>query len=666
MAFSTFHFAQGDWLWGLLVIPLVLSCYALFYRRSVPTKLLERYVDRELLPHLLKNPTAKRHSLGLPLFLWSLAWLCGVLAMAGPRWNYTEEQTFRTGQNLVIVLELSQSMNAQDVKPSRVARAREEIQDLLDLSQGAAIGLVAYAAVPHMVTPITDDVRTIRNLLPALDTSLVTVEGNRLKPALQMARAMLDSQAGEKAILVIGDGEFEDTDLDDLAHAAAGAAIYTMGIGTAQGAPVPLATGGWLKDDSGKLRISHLQTQRLEQLASLGHGLYVEANYTDSDTRAILSHLAFKRQLAPVGSHSVRVWQEHFYLPLLVLALLLIPFFRRGSVFPMVILMAVYLPSAGHAEALPIDTLFLNKQQQAKALFDKGDFQDAMEKFDTDYRRGVAAYRAGQYEKAANWFQAAAVKSKNLDALYNLGNAQLMQDEPENAIASYKAVLKQRPHDLSAQHNLAIAEAMLKRKPNQPKDNNSQKQDQNNSKNQGGKQTGNNQKSAQNNAGQKNDQGQQNQGSKNQPSSQHNNATGQNQQKQDQKNQGQKGQAQQNPGQQNRAQQAQSRGAKGQQAPNQASRQKPGNQQNASRANPQSAGKQQSQPPRLAQASPAKAGSPPPGDRNAAAVDSTLRPQRDIDADEWLSRIQSDPSSFLKNQFAIEDREATQAQTGEK
>ena len=89
------------------------------------------------------------------------------------------------------MLDLSQSMNAKDVLPSRIARAREEMEDILDLSRGVSIGLVAYAAVPHMVTPLTDDVRTIRNLLPALDTSLVTIQGDRLKPALEMAANML-------------------------------------------------------------------------------------------------------------------------------------------------------------------------------------------------------------------------------------------------------------------------------------------------------------------------------------------------------------------------------------------------------------------------------------------------------------------------------------------
>jgi Ca-activated chloride channel family protein len=196
--------------------------------------------------------------------------------MAGPCWDYTQEQTYEPARDLVIVLDLSQSMNATDVEPSRIARAREKIEDLMDMSHDDSIGLVAYAAVPHMITPLTDDFRTIKNLLPELDTSLVTIQGDRLKPALQMAAGMLKDEVGdEKSILVIGDGGFQERDIAGLVQAAGNATIYTMGVG---------APG------------SGLRANRLQMLATAGHGIYVEANYTDSDTRAILSRMGVGRR----------------------------------------------------------------------------------------------------------------------------------------------------------------------------------------------------------------------------------------------------------------------------------------------------------------------------------------------------------------------------------
>ncbi len=164
MVFSQFHFAQAAWLWGLLAIPVVSVSYFLAHRAEA-AELLERFADRHLLVHLLKNSNISGRSIRIPLLLWGAAWACGVLAMAGPRWSYVDQQTFRVAEDLVIVLDLSRSMDAMDVKPSRIARARNEIEDILNMSRGTSIGLVAYAAVPHMVTPLTDDVRTIKNLL---------------------------------------------------------------------------------------------------------------------------------------------------------------------------------------------------------------------------------------------------------------------------------------------------------------------------------------------------------------------------------------------------------------------------------------------------------------------------------------------------------------------
>ena len=116
--FSQFQFAQAAWLWGLFAIPAVFLLYALFYRRLASAALLARFADPHLLAHLLKKQNAPVRNSWVLLSLWAAAWLCGMLAMAGPRWNYTEQKTFSVSQNLVIVLDLAQSMNAQDVKPS--------------------------------------------------------------------------------------------------------------------------------------------------------------------------------------------------------------------------------------------------------------------------------------------------------------------------------------------------------------------------------------------------------------------------------------------------------------------------------------------------------------------------------------------------------------------
>lgn len=591
MASSPLHFAQDGWLWGLIAIPVVLFLYAAFQKKRV-SALLERFADRHLLPYLLRNPTTTPRQLRRPLLLWSIAWSFGILAMAGPRWGYTDEQVFKPARDLVIVLDLSQSMNATDVEPSRIARARQEIEDVLDMGHNDSIGLVGYAAFPHLVTPLTDDFRTIRNLLPELDTSLVTVQGDRLKLALQMAANMLKDDVGDdKSILVIGDGGFEENDIADLVQAAGNATIYAIGIGSPA---------------------SRLRTGRLQTLATAGHGLYVEATYTNSDASAILNQMGTANVRPQASAKSVHVWEERFYVPALALALLLLPLFRKGATFPVILLLgAMVLPIDG-AKANSITDWFMNRNQQARAAYDSGDYKVAMAKFDAPYQRGVVAYRAKQYEEAASLFKAAAAKKPRLNALYDLGNAQLMQYQVEDAIGSYKAALKLEPNDIATQHNLAIALRMLAQ---EQQEQNRQKQKNQPSQNKGG------------NSSRKNN-GRDESGSQDQ----------------------QRGA--QNPSQSAKSRLQQNAQRNGYPKSAQPAQRQQGGQENAQRHTAQSAAS------RLAQRQGQRAIDSPYG----VAVRAAPRTQRDVNADQWLTRVQTDPGSFLKNQFKIEDEEGSTKQ----
>ena len=647
MDFSQFHFENNLWLSGIGAIPAVLLLYMLFYKGGAYAQSLERFADKHLLPHLLKNGQRGRRSLRIPLLLWSLAWLCGMVAMAGPRWNYTDVQAFKPEKDLVVVLDLSTSMEAQDVKPSRVVRGRQRIEDLLKMSRGMTVGLVAYAAVPHMITPLTDDTRTISNLLPAIDTSLVTLQGDRLKPALEMADRMLSGEPGNsKAILVISDGNFEENDMAALVKAAGGAAIYTMGVGTAEGAPIADENGGWVKDRDGKMLLTQLRADRLQALSAAGRGFYVEESYSDSGIKSILDRINGPVAGQQDAHKNIRIWQERFYIPALALALLLLPLFRKRYVFPAVVFLM--LLSAPSAEAASWTDLFLNRDQQGLKAYDQGDYQRAMEKFNTPYQHGVAAYKAGLYDQAAQSFKAA----RGVQAEYNLGNAQLMQGKAEEAIASYENVLKQNPNDAHAKHNLEIAKKMLQQQKEQPqnKENSDQKKD-----GQQDKQQSQNSQGGQN--GQKQDakdqpqQGSQKGQSQPQPGKEQQQQQAQ-QHQGGEKQQGEKaqdsGQAQKQEGQKQEAQQ--------QQAAGQERKDKEQNQQGT--AQKAEAQKQKEQDQQLQQQQNGQeAAAQEEGQQQEAPNGTRPRTQQDINADQWLDRIQNDPGSFLKNQFMIEDRE---------
>jgi Ca-activated chloride channel family protein len=426
------------------------------------------------------------------------------------------------------------------------------------------------------------------------------VQGDRLQPALEMAARMLKAEPSKSnSILVISDGAFQEDDFAALARAAGGAAIYTMGIGAtitgfpSQAPPLAGETGNWA--DSG------LQAARLQQLAVAGHGIYVEANYSDSDTRAILRRINAAKGSAQATPASVRLWEDRFYIPLLALLLLLLPLFRRRGAIAGIL--ALTLVSAGGVRAGTPADLFLNKNQQADAAFNKRDYKDALAKFDTDYRRGVVAYKAGRYKQAAALFKSAARSGNDLDALYNLGNAQLMQLQPQDAISSYEAVLKQRPGDVPAQHNLALARKMLEEQRQKPnKDDKSDQKNKNDSKNQD-KQQGK--------GGQQDNQGQRN------------NASNQSQAANQNRQQGKSG----------REQQPASPGGQAGAGQSNASQGRPAGAQAGSAANAQAA----------------QAGRP-----------ADPRKQRDANADAWLTRVPNDPGSFLRNQFRIEEGQSSE------
>jgi Ca-activated chloride channel family protein len=331
-----FNFAQPAWFWGLLVlIPVAIW----LWRSSAKAARgpIHRYADPHLLPHLTGTRELKTTERWGRFLRWSLLWTLLIVAMAGPRWDYEDIRLFHPGNNLLILLDISRSMQADDVVPSRLGRARQEIQDLIMEDRQVRLGLIAFASVPHVISPITEDTYTILNDLPALSTDLTQLQGSRLDAALDRAENLLAGLPKESArsILLISDGDFDEPDL--IPHieklAADGIRLHVLGVGTEEGARVPAPKGGWVLDRSGEPVRTSLNAKLLEDLARAGGGTYQLADYRARDTRNILEASAV-RQLPPeAGDERTRVWNDRFYLPLLALAALLVPSFRGRARF---------------------------------------------------------------------------------------------------------------------------------------------------------------------------------------------------------------------------------------------------------------------------------------------------------------------------------------------
>lgn len=323
------HFAQPLWLWGLLAIPMVIA-WMMFSSPFRQQGQEARYADPELLPYLSGMATTRVASSRKPLLGWALAWALLSLAMAGPRWDFQQMNPFEPGADLVILLDISRSMDVNDVIPSRLGRARQEIRDLAIANRGIRIGLIAFASIAHVVTPITEDTESLLHQLPALSTSLAQLQGSRLGDAIDKASRLLTGQGDDVAhnILLISDGDFPEQDLSEKIQSlrTSGIRFHVLAIGTPDGGLVP-----GIKTASGGPVLSTMDKTELRQLAESGDGAFRVADYRDNDTRAVLDAILSHARARQDARAQTLVWNEYFYWLLLPAMLLLLYLYRPGG-----------------------------------------------------------------------------------------------------------------------------------------------------------------------------------------------------------------------------------------------------------------------------------------------------------------------------------------------
>lgn len=457
-----FHFAHPLYLWLLLLIPLFL-CLVLFFHTSLSFKnSLEKFIDPHLIPYLLIDASHKKKRLWIDLGLWSIVWFFLTLAVAGPRWSFREVETFSKDQSLVIALDLSESMNADDIKPSRLTLAKQKIEDILNNSQGIKIGLIAFAADAHMLTPLTDDKKNIRHLLPSIQTDLVYVQGSKLTPVLSMASAMLENEPGNnKALLIISDGGIEDASamvsLKKLREK--GITIHTMGVGTVEGAPLKDGKGNRIKKGN-VLTLSKLEKSKLKEISQVGQGLYLEARYAGEEEKEIVKEIEKKGEMQENLHRTSRFWDERFYLFVFPVLPIFLWWFRKGSLF---VLFFFCFP----LQAGTLKDYLLNKEEKGRELFEQGKYEEAAQCFEDPYKKGVACYKNGQFEEAEKMFKECSRKEISCHAGFNLGNSLAQQKKWKEAIKAYEQVLEQSPENTKAKENLELVKKMLEQEQQQ-------------------------------------------------------------------------------------------------------------------------------------------------------------------------------------------------------
>ncbi|TNF55682.1 MAG: VWA domain-containing protein [Gammaproteobacteria bacterium] len=452
------HFLRP--LWFLALVPLPWLLWRLS-RVNPGASAWRGLVDEHLLRHLLVRRGVRVGP--LPLILLALGWLLGVTALAGPAWERLPQPLYQTQVQRVIVLDLSPAMDAQDLAPSRLARARYEILDLLAQAAEGQTALLAYGAEPFLVSPLTSDAATIAAQVPDLATALLPVQGpKRTDLALAEAGALL-ARAGSPEgdiILLTPDAEpLEEARAEAASLRDRGYRTSVLGIGTEKGAPVPRAEGGFQSDAQGAIRLSRLQPAPLKAVAAAGGGHYVALAADDGDTRALLP------AGVPEGARTEREkdaradqWREEGPWLLLALLPLAALAFRRGWLSPLALLiLGMCLGPSPPAVAWDWEDLWWRPDQQGAHALAAGDPQGAARRFDRPDWRAAAQYQAGDYEQASDTLK----EQMGPEAAYNRGNALARTNRLEEALAEYDRTLKEVPEHADARHNRDLVQRLL-------------------------------------------------------------------------------------------------------------------------------------------------------------------------------------------------------------
>lgn len=457
------HFLRPEWLWALLLLPLVLAGWFWIRREGV----WRGIVDPHLLPALLGPARPARRA--LPAALLGLLFGLGVIALAGPSWQQRPVERLRLEAPLVLAVELSSAMRAADLPPGRLMRVRLKLAQLLSLREDGQLALVAYAGDAFTVTPLTEDAATVRVLLDALDPSIMPVDGQRAERAIAHAVALIE-QAGDAG----GDILLVASALEDPAAARAAAAealvrghrISVLGVGTPEGAPLPRTDGGFQTDVAGRVRLARLDESGLRALAAAGGGRYVRIASEPEDLYSL--NVLSPRARAPAIAQSDarrQAWHDQGYWLLPAVMLLFLFALRRGAL-PAVALLALglTLPAAQAADETPAEriwTWWSRADQQAWRLLQEGQADAARRLAQDPELAGAAAYREQDWDAALSaWADRSGARPA-----YNRGNALARAGRYAEAIEAYEAALAEQPDHEDAAANLQAVRDWLESQP---------------------------------------------------------------------------------------------------------------------------------------------------------------------------------------------------------
>jgi len=469
---SDFHFIRPLWLLG--IIPAAL-CLLMINKLAHQAGNWSKVISPELLPFLMQSDAQGENRLTRSFMMGAAGcWLLFCLALAGPSWNQLPQPVHKEDAALVLMLDLSPSMLAEDVTPSRLIKARYKMIDILKARQQGFTGLVVYGGEAFTVSPLTEDGNTIISLIPTLHPGLLPVYGSNTEDGIDAAMDLIKNAGYQQAdILLLTDGVSRAAFGDISSQLKSrNIRLHILGIGTTEGAPIPMGNGGFVKDKNGSILLPKLDSSALRQLADLGGGKFVSMSNDDSDINHLLQAVASDfPATTEVRDQTFDVWEDYGYWLILLILPLLLASFRKGVVF--VIILAPTLFNAPPTEASIWQGLWLTEDQQGYKALQQGDAEAAQGLFENPQWRASAAYKNQDYKTAVEQYS----QGKSADDSYNLGNALARSGDLDGAIKAYDQALTIKPDMDDAIANRQLVEQLKQQQQNQDQSGDPQDQD---------------------------------------------------------------------------------------------------------------------------------------------------------------------------------------------
>jgi Ca-activated chloride channel family protein len=333
-----FKFANPEYLNALYLIPVLIFLFWYLVRNR--KKILQKFADKELHKTLFPSDSNVKRWTKFIIILLALA--CLVIAAANPQVGTKLTEVKQTGIDVFILLDVSNSMLAEDIKPSRLEKAKYQISNLINKLRGDRIGLIIFAGQAYVQIPLTTDYSAANLFLSAVDVNSVPSQGTAIASAINLAIASFDSLSTDKVIIAITDGEDHEGDVMDAVEDATSKSIkiYTIGLGSPGGVPIPMYNRngqlvGFKKDRDGNTVLTKLDEQTLKEIAIAGNGKYYRGNNYEDYLDQIYSELSELEQ-TEFGVKKITDYEDRFYYFLIpAIILLVLEFFISEKKSPL-------------------------------------------------------------------------------------------------------------------------------------------------------------------------------------------------------------------------------------------------------------------------------------------------------------------------------------------